>query len=137
MERQISVKIQVLARRKRRSSTELDLIGKTVLITGAAKRVGRSIACELHAAGANVVVHYRSAVAEAEAIVADFNQLRLGSAMCQQADLLDLDALSFLVATTVERFGGLDALVNNASSFYATPLAEIDQMAWDDLVGTN
>ena len=118
-------------------TTELDVIGKTVLVTGAAKRVGRSIACELHAAGANVMVHYRSASAEAEAIVATFNVLRPGSAQCQQADLSDTDALFSLVTSTVERFGRLDALVNNASSFYATPLAEIDCAAWDDLLGSN
>ena len=113
------------------------MIGKTVLVTGAAKRVGRSIARELHAAGANIMVHYRSAMAEAEAMVAEFNSLRPGSAACQRADLLDLQALSTLVTTTLERFGRLDALVNNASSFYGTPLAEIDQAAWDDLLGTN
>jgi pteridine reductase len=113
------------------------VIGKTVVITGAAKRVGRSIARELHAAGANILVHYRTAVADAEAIAAELNTLRPGSALCLQADLLDLDALSALVANTVAHFGRLDALVNNASSFFATPLGGIDQGAWDDLIGSN
>ena len=113
------------------------MIGKTVLVTGAAKRVGRSIAGELHAAGANIMVHYRSAGAAAEELAAELNGLRPGSVVCQQADLLDVAALSALVEKTVAHFGRLDALVNNASSFFATPLGEIDLAAWDNLVGTN
>ena len=113
------------------------MIGKTVLVTGAAKRVGRSIALELHAAGANIMVHYRSAKAEAEALVTELNTVRPGSALCLQANLLDNGALSMLVARTVAHFGRLDALVNNASSFFATSLGEIDLAVWDDLIGSN
>jgi pteridine reductase len=113
------------------------VIGKTVVITGAAKRVGRSIARELHATGANILVHYRTATADAEAIAAELNGIRPGSAFCLQADLLDIEALSALVEKTVAHFGRLDALVNNASSFFATPLGRIDQQAWDDLIGSN
>ena len=113
------------------------MIGKTVLVTGAAKRVGRSIARELHAAGANIMLHYRSAVVAAEAMVSELNSVRPDSAACLKADLLDVDALSILVENTVEHFGRLDALVNNASSFFATPLGSIDLAAWDDLIGSN
>ena len=113
------------------------MIGKTVLVTGAAKRVGRAIACELHAAGANLMIHYRSAQAEAVALAAEFNARRPQSAACCQADLLDISALRALVEATVTQFGGLDALVNNASGFYSTPLASIDQAVWDDLIGSN
>ncbi len=113
------------------------MIGKTVLVTGAAKRVGRSIARELHAAGANIMVHYRTATEAAATIAAELNALRPGSAYCQQADLLDVAALGALVANTVAHFGRLDALVNNASSFSPTPLGQIDLAAWDDLVGSN
>jgi pteridine reductase len=113
------------------------VIGKTVVVTGAAKRVGRSIARELHATGANILIHYRTAMADAEAIAAELNAIRPGSAFCLQADLLDIDALSALVENTVAHFGRLDALVNNASSFFATPLGRIDQQAWDDLIGSN
>ena len=113
------------------------MIGKTVLVTGAAKRVGRSIARELHSAGANIVVHYRKAAEAAEAITCEFNVLRPGSALCLQADLLDIVALSELVAASVSHFGRLDGLVNNASSFFATPLGHIDAAAWDDLIGSN
>ena len=113
------------------------MIGKTVLITGAAKRVGRSIARELHASGANILVHFRTAADAAETISAELNALRPGSALCLKADLLDTEALSTLVARTVEHFGRLDALVNNASSFFATPIGQIDLTAWNDLIGSN
>ena len=113
------------------------MIGKTVLITGAARRVGRAIALELHAAGANVLLHYRKAADDARALAGELNAQRPGSAFCQAADLLDLGALSALVDVTLEQFGRLDALVNNASSFFATPLGQIDLAAWDDLIGSN
>lgn len=111
--------------------------GRTILITGAAKRLGEAIARELHAAGACVMVHYRQASAAAAALVADLNSVRPSSAACRQADLLDLDSLPLLVADTVEHFGRLDGLINNASSFFPTPLGRIDALAWDDLVGSN
>jgi pteridine reductase len=111
--------------------------GKTVLVTGAAKRVGCAIAREMHAAGANVMLHYRTATADAESLVSEFNTLRPASAACLQADLLDITQLPLLVAATIARFGRLDALVNNASSFFATPLGEIDLAVWNDLIGTN
>ena len=113
------------------------MIGKTVLITGAAKRVGRSIAHELHVAGANIVVHYRHAVDAARALADELNEARPGSAVYLQADLLDIDAMTQLVSSTLAHFDRLDALVNNASSFFATPLGAIDQAAWDDLMGSN
>lgn len=113
------------------------MIGKTVLVTGAAKRVGRAIAGELHAAGANVMIHYRTARADAVALCNELNARRAGSAALVQADLLDTAALPAVVEACVERFGVLDALINNASSFFATPLGRIDLNAWDDLVGSN
>ena len=113
------------------------MIGKTVLVTGAGKRVGRAIACELHAAGANILVHYRTAQAAAEALADELNAVRPGSAACREADLLDMDALARLVDNTVAQFGRLDALVNNASSFFATRFGEIKLADWDDLVGSN
>ena len=113
------------------------MIGKTVLITGAAKRVGRAIARELHGAGANVVVHYRAAREAAAGLVGELNAVRPGSATGRQADLLDMSSLSALVAAAVDHFGRLDGLVNNASSFFPTPLGSIDEAAWTDLVGTN
>ncbi len=116
---------------------KLDLTGKVVLITGAARRVGAETARQVHGAGAAVVVHYRHAVAEADALVAQLNAQRPDSALALQADLLCNQALPDLVARCVAHFGGLDGLVNNASSFYPTPLGQIDEAAWLDLMGSN
>mgnify|MGYP001029735530 CR=1 FL=1 len=111
--------------------------GKTVLVTGGAKRVGAAICRRLHAAGANVAIHFRSAAYEAFSLRGELNDLREDSTFCVQADLLEPANLPRMVAEVVEHFGQIDALVNNASSFYATPLAGIDAAQWNDLVGTN
>ena len=111
--------------------------GKVVLVTGGAKRVGAAICRRLHATGAQIAVHYRSSEQEAQALQKELNKLRPKSAAVFQADLLDLDALPQLVHKVIKKFGQLDALVNNASSFYATPLADIDEQQWHDLLGTN
>ncbi|KAF0206141.1 MAG: pteridine [Gallionellaceae bacterium] len=111
--------------------------GKIVLVTGGAKRVGAAICRRLHAAGANVVIHYRSSLYEALALRAELNDLRANSAHCVQADLLDIAALKTMVEEAVKHFGHLDALVNNASSFYATPLGLVNDAQWHDLLGTN
>jgi pteridine reductase len=111
--------------------------GKVVLVTGGAKRVGAAICRRLHAAGAELAVHYHNSAQEALALQDELNELRPRSAAAFQADLLDLDALPKLVHKVVKKFGQLDALVNNASSFYATPLAEVDEQQWHDLLGTN
>jgi pteridine reductase len=111
--------------------------GKTILVTGAARRLGSAIARELHATGANLILHYRQASAAAAALASELNAVRPSSAACLQADLLDVETLPRLVADTVARFGRLDALVNNASSFFPTPLGTIDLASWDDLIGSN
>lgn len=111
--------------------------GKAILVTGAARRLGSAIARELHSRGANVVLHYRRASLAAEALSGELNAARRSSAACLQADLLDVEALPMLVDQTVAQFGRLDALVNNASSFFPTPLGTIDRASWDDLIGSN
>lgn len=108
-----------------------------VLVTGAARRVGAEIARQLQAAGARVALHFRSSRGDAEALAADLNGIRPGSAAIFQADLLDSASLPGLVSAVVERFGRLDGLVNNASSFFPTALGEIDDAAWLDLMGSN
>src|SRR5580704_11437275 len=113
------------------------LKGKTALITGAARRVGAAITCALHAAGANVLVHYRTSGEEAQRLAAALNEGRPGSAATAECDLLDITKLPRLVAEASRVFGGLDILVNNASSFYPTPVGDIGEIDWDDLVGTN
>ncbi len=108
-----------------------------ILVTGAARRVGAEIARELHAAGARLALHFRSSRGDAEALAAGFNATRPGSAAIFQADLLDSGSLPGLVSAVVERFGRLDGLVNNASSFFPTALGQIDEAAWFDLMGSN
>ena len=110
---------------------------KTALVTGGARRVGAAICRRLHGAGANILVHCNQSLHEAQALVHELNGQRPGSAIVMQADLLEAGALPALVQRTVSAFGGLDVLVNNASSFYATPIGAIDERAWDDLMGTN
>jgi pteridine reductase len=119
------------------SSHAAPLAGKAALVTGAARRVGAAIAQALHAAGASVVLHYRSSAEEAAALAQQLNDLRPGSAALAQCDLLDAGALAAMAHTAATAFGGLDILVNNASSFYPTPLGDIDEDDWNDLIGTN
>ncbi len=111
--------------------------GKVILVTGGAKRVGAAICRRLHAAGAHLAIHYHQSAAQATALQHEFNAQRAGSAQIFCADLLDLAALPSLVAQSIAQFGRLDGLVNNASSFYATPLANASENDWHDLLGTN
>lgn len=111
--------------------------GKVVLITGGAKRVGAAICRRLHAAGANLMLHYRASAGEARLLQAELNHTRPSSVALIQADLLDIAKLPSLVEQTLTTFGRLDALVNNASSFFATPIGDITPALWDDLIGTN
>jgi pteridine reductase len=108
-----------------------------VLVTGGARRVGAAIARAIHASGANVVVHCHRSRAEAVKLVADLERARPGCAAIVEGDLLDTASLPDVVEEARARFGRLDGLVNNASSFHATPLDQLGTEAWDDLVGTN
>jgi pteridine reductase len=114
-----------------------DLNGRVVLITGGARRIGAAIARHLHDAGANLMIHYRSSQRDAIALTAALNERRACSADCRGADLLADGAPEALVAATVAQFGALDVLINNASSFYPTPVGRITRSDFEDLVGTN
>jgi len=111
--------------------------GKVVLITGGGKRVGAAICRRLHVAGANLMLHYRSSAGEARLLQAELNHQRASSVALIQADLLDVAKLPSLVEQTLQTFGRLDGLVNNASSFFQTPVGEITLAGWSDLIGTN
>ena len=111
--------------------------GKVVLVTGGAKRVGAAICRRLHAAGAIVMLHYRASAGEARLLQAELNHTRPDSVALIQADLLDLPKIASIIEQTVQTFGRLDALVNNASSFFQTAVGEIQPADWEDLVGTN
>ena len=111
--------------------------GKVVLITGGAKRVGAAVCRRLHAAGANLMLHYRTSAGEARLLQAELNHQRKDSVALIQADLLDLAKLPSLIDQTVQIFNRLDAVVNNASSFHPTPVGEISEEDWEDLIGAN
>jgi pteridine reductase len=113
------------------------LQGKVVLVTGGAKRVGAAICRRLHAAGASLLIHYRASALEARALQVELHSRRADSVSLAQADLLKAASCSQLVKAALKQFERLDALVNNASSFFPTPVGEITEQAWDDLVGTN
>jgi pteridine reductase len=110
---------------------------KTVLITGAAARVGASIATRLHAAGAFVIIHYRSSAAPAEALRDELLATRPDSVALLQADLLDPEQIDRLARQATGVTGGLDILVNNASTYYPTPVGSATLDQWKDLFGTN
>lgn len=114
-----------------------DLRDRVLLITGGARRVGAATARLLHAAGADVLVHYRSSSAAAVALADELNRARPGSAAIHEADLLRPEAPDDLVGSVLRRFGRLDLLINNASSFYPTPVGTITAAQWDDLLGSN
>lgn len=113
------------------------LSGKTALITGAAHRIGAQIARTLHAAGMDLVLHYRSSVRPAEELQRILESERPESVLLVQADLHDTDSPSRMVEIALAGFGRLDLLVNNASSFYPTPFGEAGESQWDDLLTTN
>ena len=108
-----------------------------VLVTGAAKRIGAEIARRLHAEGYDLALHYRSSRAEMDALVAELEGVRTGSTLALQAELAEFDRLPELVARTVGHYGRLDALVNNASAYYATPIGEATPAQWDELFASN
>ncbi|MDI1252730.1 pteridine reductase [Thermomonas sp.] len=110
---------------------------KVALITGAARRIGAAIARRLHADGYNLALHYRSSKTEMDALLAELNVARPDSAIALQADLAQFDLLPELVAKTVGHFGRLDALINNASGFYPTPIGTATPAQWDDLFASN
>jgi pteridine reductase len=108
-----------------------------VLVTGAAKRIGAEIARVLHRAGFDLALHYRRSAADVEALRDELEAARPDSTLLLQADLADLPRLPALVERTLARFGRLDALVNNASSYFRTPLGGIEPDDWQVLFGAN
>lgn len=116
---------------------ERHLHGRWALITGAGKRIGAVVARTLHGAGANVAIHYFSSNAHADTLADELNAQRADSAIAFQADLRSVAAIDSLVAAVIERTGRLDLLVNNASTFYPTPLGTITEEHWDDLINAN
>ena len=114
-----------------------NLAGQWALVTGAAKRIGAVIAGTLHDAGANVAIHYFKSAEPAEELATALNSRRPGSAFTTCADVRDVRALESMAENVLARTGRLDVLVNNASSFYPTPLGSITDEQWHDLIDSN
>jgi pteridine reductase len=120
-----------------RENDHAPLAGKVALVTGGARRVGAQIVRTLHGAGAAVLVHRHRSRTDADALIAELDARRPGSAHAFALDLLNTARLPTLIEAAEQRFGRLDMLVNNASTFYPTPLGAITEAHWDDLVGSN
>jgi pteridine reductase len=114
-----------------------DIAGKVALVTGSAHRIGAAIAGILHKQGVNVALHYRSSAQAAHDLEQRLNRGRAHSAAVVQADLQRIDALSTVIDQTLSLWGRLDVLVNNASSFFPTPLGSITETQWDALIDSN
>jgi pteridine reductase len=119
------------------NAADFPLAGRCALVTGGARRLGEAIVRRLHAGGASVAVHHRTSGGEADSLISELNAIRNGSAAAFACDLLEVEALPALIADVIARFGRLDILVNNASSFMPTPIGTITAEQFDDLVGTN
>ena len=114
-----------------------DLTDKVALITGGAQRVGAMTARVLHTAGANLILHYRHSRQSALDLQAELNTQRENSVVLIQADLLETIKLKSIINKGMEQWGRLDILVNNASTFYPTPMGNITEDDWDNLTGSN
>jgi pteridine reductase len=112
-------------------------IAPVVLVTGAAKRIGSSIAKHLHAQGFSVVIHHRNSASEAEQLRRHLELARPDSTLVLQAELGEFDRLPEMIAKTIGRFGRLDALINNASSFFPTPIGTTQDKDWQALFASN
>lgn len=110
---------------------------QVALVTGAARRVGACIARQLHQQGMNVVIHYNQSGEDAEKLCDELNEIRAKSAVICQADLAICNKLPILIDAVVAEWGRLDVLVNNASSFYSTPIEQVTEVEWDDLHASN
>ncbi len=113
------------------------LNNRVILVTGAARRIGAAIVTRLHENGARVVIHYRGSADDARTLAESLNAARPDSAMTIAADLTDTAGLPELVAAAANWGGRLDGLVNNASSFYPTPVGSITEDDWQALIGSN
>lgn len=114
-----------------------DKFKKWALVTGGSKRIGATIAETLHNNGFNVAIHYNSSSDSAEQLCAQFNAKKQDSSIAIGADLLDQSSLENLIPSLIEKTKRLDVLVNNASTFYPTPIEKIALEDWENLFGTN
>ena len=114
-----------------------DANNKWALITGGSKRIGAKMAETLHDVGINIAIHFNSSSDSATELCAQLNAKRADSSITLKADLTNQEALEHLVPSLIEQTHRLDVLINNASTFYPTPIQSITLTDWDDLMGTN
>ena len=114
-----------------------NLKGKVALVTGSARRIGAATVQKLHDAGATVVVHYRNSSDDAKKLSDKLNSIRPDSCFLQQADLDRVEGFPAMIDSIINQAGRLDILVNNASSFFPTPIGEISEINWDNLMSSN
>lgn len=112
-------------------------MSKTILITGAAKRIGREIALSFFDKGWDIVIHYNSSKNDAQVLADEMNAQRDDSAIIAQANLDNADEIIKLVDQTLSKNNRIDALVNNASTFYPTPIGNFSEDDWNLLMGSN
>ena len=112
-------------------------MNKTILITGAAKRIGKEIALSFFNKGWDIVIHYNSSKGEAEALAKKMNSERGNSAITVQANLDDANEVKKLVEKTLSKNSRIDALINNAATFYPTPIGAFSEESWNTLMGSN
>ena len=110
---------------------------KRILITGAAKRIGKEMALSFFNKGWDIVIHYNSSKNEAEALADKMNSERNNSAMLVQANLDNANEVEILVGKILSKNGSIDALINNASTFYPTPIGTFSEENWNALMGSN
>lgn len=113
------------------------LTDKVALITGSARRIGREIARRLHKEGMRIMIHYHASREDADALMSDLNARRSDSAAAVKGDLADASAPEQIMLETVHAFGRLDVLVNNASTFYPTPIKDATEQQWEELIAIN
>ena len=112
-------------------------MNKRILITGAAKRIGKEMALSFFNKGWDIVIHYNSSNEEAEALAHKMNSERSNSAMLVQANLDNANEVEKLAEKILSKNGSIDALINNASTFYPTPIGTFSEENWNALMGSN
>ena len=114
----------------------MEIKGKSVLITGAARRLGKAIALALAGRGAQVVIHYNRSKKEAEKVVEEIEK-KGGAARLACGDISKAKACEKIVRDAVKAFGRLDVLVNNAAVFFKTPLFQVTEKEWNEILDAN
>ncbi|MBC8221315.1 MAG: pteridine reductase [SAR86 cluster bacterium] len=112
-------------------------MNKRILITGAAKRIGKEMALSFFNKGWDIVIHYNSSKDEAEGLAFQMNSERNNSAMLVQANLDNTNEVENLVKKILSKNRSIDALINNASTFYPTPIGTFSEENWNALMGSN